>query len=766
MIARMCGFVLLSIAITIAAQTREQAVAMARAGHLEEGISALRSLIAAGDTSKATAYDLAVTLTWAKRPQEATDVFERTGTADAPEYVMLAMTRAYWDQRRYDEGEGLARRGLASFAANSDWTKLLGMIGGEAADRSGDLYTALRDYGEARERLPTDEDLRKATAGVLARLGAPYAASSILGQPDAGLEAQKAGLMVRWGAQLRPPQPELRFAGTDAAIARLDALIAETLAAEPLDAGLLARLRRDRVVALRDRERWADAVKQAEELRSSGDRIPPYVQQAEADALLALRRPGEARVAYNNVIEAEPQNTSAKHGRFFTEVEEEDFRAAFATVDAITEQEAPVTQPGGDAAYWANPEWVGSQVTAALARNYASMDAEAWRRLDPLGDQAPALGYLRAARGGVAASRGWRRRAAEDVEIAAALSPLDLGGQVALAESYFRLGQYAEARKRAHDLALLYPENAAVQRLAREVGELDRYEFVTRSQSYHESGGIANPLAPGNGYTTINRIYSPLLGNHWRIVGGFDYEDARVPEGLAQRFREGGGIEWRRPFLTVEADGLANTGTLQRGGAILNAAWAPTDHWNFSMTAELFSMGTPLRAVKQGITANEVRFSAGYDWHESTGWAANVGWLPFSDGNRRLTGGFRFAQKLVNRPHLNVTARPDLYVESNSKPDAPYFNPTRAFSFYAGADVDHIMWRRYERSFRQHVSFGAGGYWQQQYGTAAIAGAAYEQVFEFGSTMNLRYGASYARRVYDGGPVDSLTLSVAMTWRF
>lgn len=63
MIARMSGFVLVSAAITVAAQTREQAVVMARAGHLEEAISSLRSLVAAGDTSKATASDLAVILT-------------------------------------------------------------------------------------------------------------------------------------------------------------------------------------------------------------------------------------------------------------------------------------------------------------------------------------------------------------------------------------------------------------------------------------------------------------------------------------------------------------------------------------------------------------------------------------------------------------------------------------------------------------------------------------------------------------------------------
>src|SRR4051794_11689396 len=164
---------LVSSAGTALAQTREQAVAAARDGRVEEGISALRSLIAAGDSSPNTAYDLAVLLTWAKRPQEATAVFEQIQTTDTPEYALLAMTRAYWDQRQYEAGEKLAARGRAAFPANTEWAKLFGLIAGEAADRSGDLYGALRYYGEAARQLPEDRDLKNAAGGLLARLGAP-----------------------------------------------------------------------------------------------------------------------------------------------------------------------------------------------------------------------------------------------------------------------------------------------------------------------------------------------------------------------------------------------------------------------------------------------------------------------------------------------------------------------------------------------------------------------------------------------------------------
>ena len=50
---------------------------------------------------------------------------------------------------------------------------------------------------------------------------------------------------------------------------------------------MIACLRRDRVVALRQRERWAEAVAETQELRADGDQIPPYVREAEADSLLA-----------------------------------------------------------------------------------------------------------------------------------------------------------------------------------------------------------------------------------------------------------------------------------------------------------------------------------------------------------------------------------------------------------------------------------------------------------------------------------------------
>ncbi len=743
---RAIGALFLLLAVPAASQTREQAVAAAREGRLDEGIAILESLLAGGDQSRETAFDLAVILARAKRPKEATDLFERTDSVEAPEYVLLAMTRAYWDQRRNDAGLRLAREGLERFPDNVTWFKLNGLIGGEAAERSGDLFTGLRLYEDARRKIPDDHDLIAACAGVLARLGAPHAAASTLAKTDAGLEAQKAGLMVRWGTDVRLSDPLRRYEGTDAALARLDLLIAAAAGGEAPDLGLVTRLRRDRVVALRDRERWLEAVQQVDELHRDGDHVPLYVREAEADALLGLRRPEEARRAYSEILAADPRNEQALVGRFYAEIETEDFRAAFATIDALAH---------ADSTY---------RVASGQARGYADMNAEAWRRLAPLSRQAPALAYLRVGLGDVAAARGWTRRAAEEVEIAASLAPGDLGVRVALADSALRMRRYAEARRRAAALMDVYGGEAAVKRLADEVRRFGEAELRTEFHGNIEANGVN--ASPGPGFESSTRLYSPPLADRWRILGGFDLSVANPIEGWVHRYRTGGGIEWRLPSWTVEATGWSNTGTLHRGGAQLEINWKLNDRWNVSANGQLFSTEVPLRALLYGVTGNSASFGAGYDWNESRGWAANATLANFSDGNRRRAGGYHFVQRITDRPHLKLTLRPAVYTSTNSRVGAPYFNPSRDSSGFVSVEAEQILSRRYERSFRHQFSAGGGAYWQRSYSTGAIASVSYEQIFQFSPITELRYGATYARSLYDGAPVNSYTLSIAIARRF
>ena len=120
--------VLLMATASPAAETREEAVAAAREGRPEEGIAALRKLLADGTDDPLAAYDLAVILTWVNRPREATDAFERAGAVEVPAYVLAPIVRAYRDQKRFAEAERWAREGARRFPIDSTWPKLLGLV--------------------------------------------------------------------------------------------------------------------------------------------------------------------------------------------------------------------------------------------------------------------------------------------------------------------------------------------------------------------------------------------------------------------------------------------------------------------------------------------------------------------------------------------------------------------------------------------------------------------------------------------------------------
>ena len=116
----------------------------ARRGEYDAAVSALRALLAASPSDTATAFDLAVVLEWAGRPREATDVFERTGVAEPPEYVLGAMLRAYRTERRWAEAGALAAQGARRFPANPQWPLAGWMVRGDEAVASGDTFAALR----------------------------------------------------------------------------------------------------------------------------------------------------------------------------------------------------------------------------------------------------------------------------------------------------------------------------------------------------------------------------------------------------------------------------------------------------------------------------------------------------------------------------------------------------------------------------------------------------------------------------------------------
>jgi biofilm PGA synthesis protein PgaA len=529
-------------------------------------------------------------------------------------------------------------------------------------------------------------------------------------------------------------------------------------------------MRLDRIYALRNRERWAEVEKETAALRADGVQIPSFVREAEADSLLALRRPCEARHAYEDVLHSDPKHREAHIGRFFALVEEEKFADAFHEIDQLAASEKPGTHQPKQRLTYENEKSLEGKILAAQGRYFGAMPMEAWKMLLPLASHAPANAELRTVLGDFADSCGWPRRSAEEIEIAASLAPQEKDTQIALAESAIRRRSWAEARARLATLLEIYPTDANVLRVQRSLKEHDRFELQSELHLHHEYGvppaATTASTAPGDEILWTTRLYTPAIAEYWRGIAAWDYGVAKVPEGIGRRYREGGGAQLALPDLTLEALGWANQGDINRGGASASVTWEPTDNWRFDGGAEYFTGDTPLRAVLNDIYANMASFGVTYQWHEGQSLSLGVKGYEFTDGNRRVAVDLNFEKKIIEIPHFDLKLKPELYTSGDKLTDVPYYSPKRDLSGSLTVDAEQILWRRYERSFGHRLALTGGGYWEESFGTGWIGTLLYEQVYKYDPWVEFRYGVQWNRAIYDGVPTPSVEIIVHLNLRF
>ena len=121
-------------------------------------------------------------------------------------------------------------------------------------------------------------------------------------------------------------------------------------------------------------------------------------------------------------------------------------RDALALADAMAAEGGPKIWRDVSPVPEPNWDWLDAQALAANARYYVGEYREAWRRLQPLVDGAPAMSSLRSAKADIASARGWPRLADEETHIAAVLTPQDQSTEIALADVALARRRYDEAR--------------------------------------------------------------------------------------------------------------------------------------------------------------------------------------------------------------------------------------------------------------------------------------------------------------------------------
>ncbi len=742
-----------------AQELREQAVEMARAGQYEDAIKILRKQLTQSDS--ASLNDLIVILTWNHQHAEALRYWHQVQNKNqAPDYVKFAVADAMVNQTKFNDAISLLKKLLKTEPDNTKAWLLLA----QASESSGRKFDAMLAYSYAQRNDSGNTQAREGLARLLASVGGFNGALAQSTEPGLNLLAGQAALGIRWSESIPTRKPEDRFKRIDQVLLQLNRLIEQAEKNQQNNIALLRQLHGDRVVALRQRERWSETVSEAVRLEKIGP-LPAYVKQAQADALLALRQPELARTLYKEVLNQDHSNKDARWGLMFAELESENFTAAFEIADAMVQEQSPWIIYPKIPTPIPNDEWLSAQISAAMLRSWSDMPQDAWDRLLPLANGAPGMSELRIAMGSVAAARGWPRKSEQEIRIAASIDPDNKAVKMALGESAVRRQQWPEARAQVGYLVQTYPEDSSVKRLARELSLHDRYELNLNFTNESQTGNAA--YAPGSGYVATARLYSPSIAERWRMLAATERMTATVPEGaIAMRNRFGAGAEYQTGDVKAEGIVWQNTGDISALGASLNLNWKPTDHWSFDAGVSKFAGDTPLRAIYYGVTANSATAGVTYAWDDSRSVSAVYKPYNFSDGNVRQMGMLSYSQRIISQPTYNLTLIPSLYASTNTRQDVSYYSPAQDFAASVSAQAEHIIYRRYEQVFGGRLKAGVGLYQEANYAGGVIGDISYEQFYRPNDEQEITYGIGANHRIYDGVPENTFIVYLRLNAHF
>jgi len=764
-----------------------QAIELARSGRTEEALSILEKKYHHDPQNQSVFYDYLTVLSWAGKDDLVAELATRFSPKTGPGYVLESVAKSARRRGDYVQAELLYRTGLIRFPDDLDFpvgliltladagrsrnaVELAGkleqqypgqssllMAKGYALEESGDYFVALQTYQRILDSDPTHRSAQARRILLLDRLGAAHLAVELAGRdPDLltdeewrRIRSNQAAFAVRWG-NLPTVEPDNRFAQTDRALALLERNLREAQPNQDGATNFALRARFDRLMALRNRFRMDAVIEEYQRLIQEDVALPGYALAAVADAYLYLRQPEPAKALLLEILSHQPGDFEAQLILFYTLIELEDFAAAYELIDRLSRDQPTrlERQDDGRRRFQPNPRKLTADSAAAMARAFGDQLAEAEERLTPLHDLAPANLDITRALGDVYAARGWPRRAWKTYRFGLGLEPQYKALQLGLAQIYLTRHEYRLAEASIERLFARYPEDQQVRSLHRQWENHNRRE-LRLSAGYSDNSGTA---VGSREMLLEGMLFSRPLAYRYRMFLSSRYAFAAFPEGDETYRRQGVGVEYRGPDLEASAELSVNEDDGEQIGGRLSLLWELDDYWSLPANLELFSRDTPLRALRQGITADSADLAITYRASELRRATLKTQVMNFSDGNirHRLSAGLE--QRMATLPTYKLNGMVDLYSSANSRNGAVYFNPERDFTAALTLDNLQRLYRRYDLEFSHRLGLTIGDYWQKDFSGDYLAGFTYEHILEFASRFELVYGFSRFRRVYDGLP--------------
>ncbi len=789
-----------------AAPTRHaQAVNAARAGQYDEALPELERLVRLNPQNAQYRYDWITVLSWAGHHDEALTQGRAIKLGKSvPSYVLSAMGKSALAANTPDTKRAIAAYetlltreprnadaalGLALAQLDDRQTTLADQNLGKALGLSQNSPKTLEAAFEAlsaRQETARAEPFRQrlSALGLPPQLRSqvtpvvPVSTNLPTAVADSGNTGEKAKLenlskRQELNAQhIRDAEARLdtdfsvnRYSPIDAAIVENEELIAEARAVQASDT--LLRLRKDHVVALRDRQRSAEALAEFDTLDTEGVPLPPYVVNAAADAAMQLRQPLRGKDLYLRSLQQDAGNIGTQTSLMYSHLEAENFASTEGVVQDL------MTQTNNS---------VGIRRTQAAVMRFADRLEEADMATQALMTELPNDAGIWLARADLLAARGLPRAAAKLYADVLAVEPGHIGARVGLANATWAQGDIVEAAEMVKALEVEAPEHPAVRRLVRDWQRRQRPLFVTTVTKGYGQGHVTG----NDDMTWESVLYSGQTDDGVRVFATQHSAQAKFNGDSARHARLGAGLEW----TTKDVQATFELGKDRRNGRdtvwATGVGWQINDHVSTRARYESETNDFPLKGrlpdsedwAPTYLYASKAVVGAAYAWNESRKVAADLAYYDFNDGNKRQALSVSWNERLYSGYGRTLDLQTAAYTSANSALDAIYFNPKRDVALSATLSGDWQLWREYERSFnhrlvatlgiyRQTSNVRTDGVWgETTYGWNNFYDYRYEHEWRWGPDRSTRYGVGIRRFPYDGQYETKGYIYLQMTWRF
>lgn len=559
----------------------------------------------------------------------------------------------------------------------------------------------------------------------------------------------------------RGEQERFRLAQT--ALNRYDALFARW-GQDPQAAQDLTRARVDRLGALYARGYYSQVTAEYQSLTAAQQQVPDWAIGWVISSWLAQKNVDAARAVARQHPHYRPDPQDNQHELFYALLDSGQYQAARDYLDNVS-KDVPYTRYAyGSPTPQPNDQWLNAQslkVQYLLSTN-ALAEAEALSRR--LAASAPGNQGLRIDYAAILQARGLPRAAEQELKTAEALEPSNIPLERQQAYVAMDLQEWRQMTLLTDDVQARSPEDLSTQRLvrAREVHHLSELR-LNATQGIHSD----NPVSGSHDFSWDAAIYGPPMADSWRLFAGNRFAKGNFDEGKGSSRQLFGGIEWRPRDAWAELE-ISNNNFAgdNKPGARLSAWQSINDRWQIGGEAERLSRQTPLRALRNGISANRGEGWVRWYQNERREYRFSAAASRFSDHNRRQEYALSGKERLWQSPTITLDLEPGISASANSRADTLYYNPKRDFSATSALVADHVMYQHYDTVWSQQIAAGGGAYWQKAYATGAIAMLGYGQRIRWNNVIDTGVMLNWDKRPYDGKRESNLSIALDANLRF